>query len=353
MTPAVGWYFHLPPCSRAFEVDALIENSLSLMLEAHVDARFPVALAITGSLLSLMEGRHDKCIQSIQAAIQSGIVQPVGTTYVETCAPLLSGEWLARQVDADLAIKQQLWGVRPQLFWPGNLAWSPALGSVLLEKGFTAAIADELHLRQARETQLWKWLGGGALKMASVLIEADDDLRAPQKFELKLHHGTLEIMVPSAALRLALTFGTAGAIHHAWDDQPLDAVLQAWPLFDGLACIDDGDRVNAISIHQYRRLLRSLSGQIVEQRTAPRSLRPEVIEFLPAWLPGGQEFWGDVVASAYLRQLDALYRLIDAGRVTADEVLVLQDVFPLFWKRHARGAWFHDRVHELIARRFT
>ena len=349
----LGWYYHLPPCASADEVAATVDDSLQLLLQAHRERGAPVALAITGSLLERIAESRPACLALLRAAVEDGHVQSLACTFYEVCPFLVPPRYLRMQIERDLACKERLLGLRPTAFWPGNLAWAPVLGALLRELGLRAAVIGETHLREAQQTQLWQWLQGSVTHMGSVLVDtlAGDPLEG-RRFALELEGGArLQLVMASSGLRGALSFGTQGAIHHAWDDAPLDAAVRdararspRWQAFSG----DDGDRINPVSIHQYRRLLAGL-GPILAGLPAVDD-DAEVMEFLPAHAPGGIAFWQDETAAAWLRLLDEVYRAVDAGAVAIDDVLALQDVFPVFWKRIARARWFHERAWSLASR---
>ncbi len=350
----LGWYYHLPPCAGAEEVAATVDDSLQLLLQAHREQGAPVVLAVTGSLLERIAETRPACLDLLREAVEAGHVQSLACTFHEVCPFLVPPRYLRLQIERDLATKERLLGRRPTAFWPGNLAWAPVLGMLLRECGLRTTIVGETHLREAQQTQLWQWLQGNAAHMGSVLVDTlGDDPLEGRRFALELEGGArLRLVMASSGLRGALSFGTQGAIHHAWDDAPVDAAVRdlrargaRWQAFSG----DDGDRINPVSIHPYRRLLAGL-GPILAGLGAADEDDAEVMEFLPAHAPGGIAFWQDDTAAAWLRLLDEVYRAADAGVVGVDDVLALQDVFPLFWKRSARTRWFHERAWSLASR---
>jgi len=356
MALTLGWYYHLPPCASPREVDLVVGESLNLLLDAHLRSGARVAVAITGSLLVRIEDRHRDCLDLLVRAVSGGIVEPVATAYHEVCPFLIPPRYLRRQIEIDLSLKMRLFGRPPAAFWPGNFAWSPVLAPILADLGIGTVLIDEAHLRDAHRTQLWHWLRGEALEMESALADTLMG-ESPAGLTYRLDTGgevPLRVLVQSAATRRALSFGTVGAIHRAWDDAHLDGVvagLEASGAFsDGvhLFCGDDGDRVNPVSIHQYRRLLLRAGRSLVLPSAAVAGDADDVLEFLPAHAPGGIAFWTDEVSVAYLRLLDEVYRAADVGTIAEEDVLPLQDVFPIFWKRIARSRWFYDRAWALL-----
>ena len=323
MTLMIGWYFHLPACATAFEVATLADESLQLLVDAHRDARAKVSLALTGSLLTHIERHRPDLLATLAEAIDEGIVELLATTCHEVCPFLIPPRYLRRQIVLDLETKQRLLGSRPAAFWPGNLAWTPVLPDLLTELGLHAAIIDEAHLREAHQTQLWQWLRDDGMQMDSLLVDTlMSEAVAHRRYRLEQSDdGALELRVLSTELRRALSFGTAGAIHHAWDDGPLDALVarlreagvdggSTWAF-----CGDDGDRINPVSIRQYRRLLHAVGANLRLVSAPDADVPAKGLAFLPAHAPGGVAFWQDPVATAYGQVLDELYRAVDAGRV--------------------------------------
>lgn len=356
MALTLSWYYHLPPCASAHEVELIAGESLNLLLDAHLRSGAPVALAITGSLLARLEAQHPDCVALLVRAVGAGVVEPLATSYHEVCPFLIPPRYLRRQIECDLALKTRMFGRAPRTFWPGNFAWSPVLAPMLAALGIGSVLIDEAHLRAAHQTQLWHWLHADALAMETTLVDTMvGEAVAGSVFMLEGGGAApMRVLVQSTAMRRALSFGTRGAIHRAWDDAELDTVLAGLDAAGAFApgvhllCADDGDRINPVSIHQYRRLLQHAGHALVAPSTTVATEAPEVLEFLPAHAPGGMAFWTDEVSTAYLRVLDELYRAADLGILAADEVLPLQDVFPLFWKRIARARWFYDRAWALL-----
>ncbi len=349
----LGWYYHLPPCACDDEVAATVDDSLQLLLQAHCEASAPMALGITGSLLERIAKVRPVCLGRLREAVREGYVQCLASTFYEVCPFLVPPRYLRMQIERDLASKERLIGHRPTAFWPGNLAWAPVLNTLLLELELYTTVVGEAHLRESQQTQLWQWLQDDGMHMGSVLVDtlAGDPLEG-RRFALEFDgRACLQLVMASSTLRRVLSFGTQGVIHHAWDDAPLNSAIRdlrsrgpSWQAFSA----DDGDRINPVSIYQYRRLLTGLGPTLAGLPAADDDAEP--MDFLPSHAPGGMAFWQDDTAAAWLRLLDEVYRAVDGGEVTTDDVLPLQDVFPIFWKRIARARWFHERAWSLAAR---
>jgi hypothetical protein len=355
MPLTLGWYYHLPPCATPQELRLAVDESLLLLIDAHERVEAKVSLALTGAFLSRIEGAHDRVLAQLREGIAAGRIELLASTFYEVCPFLVPPRYLRRQVELDLSLKERLFGVRAEVFWPGNLAWAPVLPLVLGDLGLRGVVIGEAHLREAQQTQLWRWLQSEQLQMQTVLRDTWlDDSTHCAAHELHLDgRRTLRVAVVDSALRRGLSFGTSGAIHHAWDNQVLDAQVERMRAFPASACVlsgDDGDRINPVSIHQYRRLLEEVGPDLrtLSESLAAREVVTRSLEFLPAHAPGGMAFWRDEVASAWLATLEDLYRAADSGSVSVDEVLPLQDVFPMFWKRIARARWFHQQAWTLL-----
>ncbi|TVO53028.1 hypothetical protein [Denitromonas halophila] len=352
----IGWYYHLPACASEFEVTTLVDESLQLLVDAHHDTRAKVSLAITGSLLAHIETHRPRFLTSLGDAIADAIVELVATTYHEVCPFLIPPRYLHRQITLDLKTKQRLFSIRPTAFWSGNLAWTPALPDILSELGLHTAIIDEAHLREAHQTQLWQWLRKDSMQLDTLLVDTlMSESLIHRTYRLNQSpDSALTLRILSSDLRRSLSFGTTGALHHAWDDAPLDAFitrLEETQSPTDTTCRftgDDGDRINPVSITQYRRLLDALGPALACVSDPLENAREMTLDFLPAHAPGGSDFWQDPVAKAYGEILTELYRAADMGYVEEDDILPLQDVFPIFWKRIARTRWYYARAHDLL-----
>lgn len=359
MSLTLGWYYHLPPCAEPREVDLAVRESLDLLLDAHHRSGAAVGLALTGGMLAHMEGRFEDSLRLLSELIARGTVELMATSFHEVCPFLIPPHYLRQQIEADLAIKWRLLRARPRAFWPGNCAWAPVQAPMLAACGLETSVVGEAHLREAQQTQLWRWLQADAMHMGTALIDTTltDGVQARGYRLAAGPDHTLTLLVQEDGLRRALSFGAQGAIHHPWDDQPLDALVtqleNTGSLLESTArrfSGDDGDRINPVSIHQYRRCLQRIGQVLLPPSAGVADARADTLAFLPAHAPGGMAFWQDSVAQSYLQMLDALYRAVDQQRIDCAEVLPLQDVFPIFWKRVARARWFHERAWALLQR---
>jgi hypothetical protein len=358
MSVVLGWYYHLPPCASEVEIQTSVLESLQLVLDAHEAVRAPVVLAPTGNFLSILEKESPGTLLRLIHLASEGTVEICGTTFFEIAPFLVPPRYLRAQIDLDILIKRRLFGRSPRVFWPGNFAWTPLLGRLLVELNLEVVLLDEGGLRTACQTQVWRWLGRDQGRMSNVLCDTgvDHDDVARGYLLRYSDESSLKTLFRSWAVQEKLSFGTQGCIHNAWDSSGTDQLAQEFirsnqaednqVIFTG----DDGDRINPVSIYQYRRLLDRISPHLGIPTSSLPVPAANVLDFLPTYAPGGTDFWNDDVTITYRTLLDEIYRLVDLGRISTSDVLPLQDVFPVFWKRISRSKWFYDRAWALLQR---
>lgn len=357
----LGWYYHLPPCVTDAEFEAFADGSLALLLRAHASSGAPCVLAVTGHALEQLARRRPALLARVRQLIERRVLVPAATTYYEVAPHLIPPSHLAAQIDADLDAKSRLLGASPTVFWPGNFCWSPLLGPILARRRVGAVLLDEAHLRGQASTQIWKWLRGPAAAPQSWLADtgcSDEDALRPYRLAPP-DDAPLALVFRSAAFHRRLSFGVEGALHRPWDGDALDAVIRdaagvlAAEPRRTVFCGDDGDRINATSFHPYTRLL-DTAGELFRHPDQLADAAPaDHLDFLGAYAPPELAAPGSAGAQAYLALLGEIYRQTDLGRIAVAEVLPLQDVFPLFWTRTSRAAWFYRRGAELLQRTGT
>jgi hypothetical protein len=356
MKLVLGWYFHLPPCHTEAEFDTCADGSLALLIAAHESHRAPAVVAITGHLLSQIERRRPALLTPLRGLIAGGTLELAATTYYEIAPHLVSPSQFSTQLEADFRIKQRLFGVLPSTFWSGNFGWSPIMGRTLGRHGIRTLLLDEPHLRSTTRTQLWKWLRGAEISPRSYLVDtgcSEADVARPYALD-QANEATLTLLFRSTAMHHRFSFGVEGCIHQPWDDAATDSLLVSLKqrtdrggtetLFLG----DDGDRINAVSIHQYKRFLKECARQLQLASCTWDVASADRMEFLCAHASSGLIEPNDLGGRAYLAVLAEIADHVAAGRLEIAETLPLYDVFPLFWTRISRSRWFYDRAQELL-----
>lgn len=356
MNLVLGWYFHLPPCCTEAEFDTCADGSLALLIAAHERHRAPAVVAITGHLLSQIERRRPALLTPLRGLITGGTLELAATTYYEIAPHLVPPSQFSAQLEADLGIKQRLFGALPSTFWPGNFGWSPMMGRALGRHGIRTLLLDEPHLRSTTCTQLWKWLRGPEIGPRSYLVDtgcSEADVTRPYALD-QADDTTLTLLFRSTAMHRRFSFGVEGCIHQPWDDAATDSLLAslaqsaAQGRTEALFLGDDGDRINAVSIHQYERVLDACTGRLRLASCAWHVAPADRIEFLCAHASAGIIERNDPGNQAYLAVLAELDTHVSAGRIEMADTLPLHDVFPLFWTRISRSRWFYDRAQELL-----
>jgi hypothetical protein len=344
------WYFHQPTVVGDDEVLETWHHSLEPLLRLHSETGAIANLAITGALLRRLELVHPSAIDRLARAIQDRVCELMATFYYEVAPPLLSPSSLRRQLEADMAIKSRLL-CRPRSFLPGNFGWTPILARELTKLGVTSVVLDDGHLKAATAAQTWTW-GRDFASMTTRMIEVP--LSSAERHSTFRHDAGGAPLI--AVFRdwnwvSRISHGSSGALHAPWEPAIKQAAGELCAVAaDGLITLcDDGDRINPISLSAYETLLTACAG--MTRSCAQLDLAgAKPLAYLPAFLLGEEEgFWGsDADSKTYLLLLAEAWRRSEAGGFSAEALLELEDVFPLFWRNVARKQWYFDRLSQLL-----
>lgn len=359
MSLIIGWYYHLPPCFTQGELHTAVVESLTLLLRAHETSRATMALAITGHALEQVSKCYPEIIDRIHALASDRIVELVATTYYEVSPHLIPSSFLSAHLQADIDIKQRLFNVVPETFWPGNFAWTPILGKVLADAGIKAVLLEQAHLEGATSTQIWKWLRSSESGSHSDFVKtgcSDADCVRPYRLQDD-ESACLDLFFRPEWSHKNFSRGVEGCIHKPWDRTSLDIMINeivtessgsgGRTLFLG----DDGDRINAVSSEPYIYFLDQVNA-ICRLPSDCNVIAPsDHIEYLCAHAPEQLIDTKSVTASSYLVLLDEVYRYAFSDHNQYDsEIMPLQDVFPLFWPKISRCRWFYNKAWSLLDR---
>ena len=343
----LAWYVHLPDVCGDDEVVELWLTSLEPMVRTHREAGVPANVALTGALLRRLALLVPQSLSMFREAIGCGALQLVGTTLHDVALPLLPLKRARLQLELDLEVKRELLGVRATLFWPGNFGWTPVLADELTRLGYATVLLDERHLDVACEVQSWHWehRSGMTSRMLDTAVQPHERALV---YRLHTDHGPLAVVFRNWSLVRQWSFGTTALLHAPWDsiDEPLAALYQ----HKGLAVLaDDGDRINAVSLANYARVLSACRQKCLPASDLPRlSQSGPPLPYLPTFILGdidatrGQ----DADARYYLALLSQLHARTSSNGVA--EALELDDVFPLFWKNVSRKRWYFERLRRLL-----
>jgi hypothetical protein len=355
----LAWYYHLPAVAGDDEVDEVWRTSLEPLLRTHTELAIPANVALTGALLARLAEVIPDAVRTLRTAVESGMCHALGTTAYEILPALLPPSHVRRHLERDLALKVEFLGVTPHVFYPGNFTWTPLIAADLVALGYGAIVLDPRHLQAASRTQSWRWLSSEAETMETVMLDtALLDEEVSQLYRYSVEAGALTVTFRSWPCVRRWTFGNTGLLHHPWDtslEQELARLRQDTASAVLLTLADDGDRVNPVSLANYRRLLERC-GDLMLPASALIALgegadaRP--LAYLPTFVLGNMDrFWlVDADARYYATLLAQLCAREVAGQVAIDDLLALEDVFPLFWKNVARKRWYFDQATKLLAR---
>lgn len=350
-----AWYFHLPVVAGDDEVIELWNHSLEPLLRVHADVGVPANIAITGTLLERLAYGLPRAVDALRESLTRGRCEILGATYHEVAIPLIPLESLRRQLELDWVTKRHLLDVSPTAFYPGNFAWTPTLPTELTRLGYRSILLDSRHFADAMRTQSWRWESAES-GMTSVMLETavlDDEVHAAYRYATA--DGDLTLIFRSWSLVRQWTFGNTGLLHAPWEtsipariEQLREQSTQAL-----LTIADDGDRINPVSLANYRQLLTTCRATVLPVSVLedlPRHRSARILSYLPTFIVGSlDDFWcADADARHYQLLLSELRDRVRGGFVSPMDLMALEDVFPIFWKNVARKRWYFDRIAELL-----
>ncbi len=121
------------------EIPRVIERAYTPVLSSLMKAEVPFGLNLTGYTLGLLPPR---VISLVRDGIESGLIEIVGTAYTHAILPLLPLDRVKAQIQRDMEIKGELFGVTPKGFWPPELAYDPIIPAILKDNGYRYLFAD-------------------------------------------------------------------------------------------------------------------------------------------------------------------------------------------------------------------
>jgi hypothetical protein len=358
------WYLHLPTVCDDAEVVDLARRSIDPILRAHANAGQPVVLAITGTLLGRLAELTPQTTERLRVLVEAGLCEGAATCFHEVYPPVIPLRYLVRHLELDVALKEDLLGVRPATFFPPNFVWVEAFERILPDLGIGTTILDGSHYRSAVSPQTWTWSAHRIERMGSAMLGPQVDRREARRVvtyrtdswpQAEGVGGRLRCLFRDNDLVARFSFGNTGLIHLDGAGEALDALVAEVRRAVDSGCTvtlaDDGDRVNPLSLYQYEAFLARIGDGTVAPAgsMAPSGDYPD-LACLPAFaIDGFDEFLrGGVDSGHYLALLAELTGRRAMEEAVDVEVLDLQDVFVLFWKTVARRRVYFDRVLDAV-----
>ncbi len=99
-----------------------------------------IVLNITGCLIERLVKENAKVIELIQANIQSGQIDLMGSAFYHPILPFLSPKEIQYQIQKQTNIIRKEFNYDPQIFFPPELAISPDIIESIIDEGFKAII---------------------------------------------------------------------------------------------------------------------------------------------------------------------------------------------------------------------
>lgn len=315
------------------DVEDVVRESLFPLLSAHARTRTPLTLAITGAFLERLPSLSPKTIELLKQLVQDKLVEIAATFFHEVYPHFLKAKYLSAQIARDIELKQALLGVQPTCFYPANFAWSPILPYIMSSLGLSRIILDQAHLDVVGAMQDWKW---NALGQMNALVPAALPKESIRRMWILFDNETpiLDLFFVDRERVQAFSFGDVGKIHNPQFEELTDnepSILEGPP---GLTIIaDDGDRINALSALRYEQELSRARKFLVNMNEISDNA-PGRLDYLPGFSLGDTfDFW--LSGPESLHWLSILNEVENrSGGVVSEQLLSLQDVYPIFWRTH-------------------
>jgi hypothetical protein len=355
------WYFHMPGISSRNDVVCLWKESLEPLLRTHYEIQAPLNIAITGALLKQLKQEIPDAIEMLVALHKEGILSPLGTFYHEVFPPIIPVRHLRCHLNHDLNLKEEIFGARPVFFYPPNMSWVPSMETLLREEQINAIVLDEGHYRKACQTQTWKWNCSDNMKMETVMLDTMlDEQECQTPFHMSQPNsqdGNAHITAVFRSTRFVKewTYGNSGILHKPFHRDEYNSRLEVLKetICKGsyITIADDGDRVNPVSLKNYSLFIKDMKDCMDKSyNLMDRTIKTQPIEYLPSFALGDlHDFWySDFDAIHYSSLLRDLLIAESQGKVKIEDILPVEDVYPLFWKVMARKRWYFDKMLDLL-----
>lgn len=366
----LAWHIHQPFFVPDSELREQIEKSYRPLLSLHRELGVPFCLNVTGTLLERIDRIAPEWVELLREEIAIGRVEPLASGKCHPLLPLLPHARARAQVEADVAIKERVLGVRPRGLWPADLGWCHSLVSIVADAGVRWVTVDSSAKIAASSLPAWKAsVTDGHRVLTPELAPLVAGAELGDVHRLELGNSSVCALLRHHELSWDLVDLQDGALH--WVDR-VDSFLDGVDAHYGsgadlLVIGDDGERVHPQTLASYRRVLETLRAREIEFVTGSAALAAREERASPIYLPASTflvDFaaWrttpDDLVCWRQLEEVERRYEEIarsmpDAPELDALNALLLEceDSAFTFWKylRRTREP-FHARLAELRAR---
>ncbi len=117
------------------------------VLRAHPALKFN--LHLSGTLLRALNWFAPETLNLVRAGLAEGQFELLGSTYAQN-VPYACDDWdNAQQIGLHRVVLEELFGVRPVVFWNSERCWRQSLVPVIVEGGYTTTLVEDHILRAA------------------------------------------------------------------------------------------------------------------------------------------------------------------------------------------------------------
>jgi hypothetical protein len=131
------WHCYQPPIISDSEVQEIVDDSYFNILSLHKKLQIPLAINIQGCLLKRLTLLNSSFISFCKDLLDTGELQLLSSAYYHPILPLIHPEDARLQIEMNRAVIEETFGMRPSIFYPPELAWSPWLLKILYENKFS------------------------------------------------------------------------------------------------------------------------------------------------------------------------------------------------------------------------
>ena len=144
---AFAFHFNQHTSEYTDTADRACYRGLLNVLRAHQALKFN--LHLSGTLLRALNWFDPETLSLIRAGLAEGQFELLGSTYAQN-VPYACDDWdNAQQIGLHRAVLEELFGVKPAVFWNSERCWRQSLVPVVAEGGYTTILVEDHILRAA------------------------------------------------------------------------------------------------------------------------------------------------------------------------------------------------------------
>ncbi|MFX1532599.1 MAG: polysaccharide deacetylase family protein [Promethearchaeota archaeon] len=132
------------------ELPNVVKNSYEPIIQAFEGFEGTICFNITGHTIDYLVNQFPKLIDQIKDLISANIVEMVATGYSHPILPLYPRQRIRAQVKAHIERVSEIFGQKPQGFWPPELAVSPVVLDEIVRQEIKWVTIDQEHLELAQ-----------------------------------------------------------------------------------------------------------------------------------------------------------------------------------------------------------